>query len=73
MLGNRSVITYAQPSQVDRVARYIHRRRCENGERHERREETGEKMKFSALNIPPPGYKFLNNVIFQEKGYFTNV
>ena len=36
--------------------RNLHRKRCETCERHKRREETGQKMKFSALYIPTPGF-----------------
>ena len=50
---NRPVITYAHRARLIGL-RNLHTKRCE---RHERREETGEKTKFSALYTPSPGFQ----------------
>ena len=59
------------------MLRNLHTKRCENCEHHKRREETGEKTMFSALYIPPRGFKgFVQFCIWQtfhmNEAYWTS-
>ena len=55
-VGNHPVISLMHTWVRWTGLRNLHRKRCENCERHERREETGEKTKFSSLYILAPGF-----------------
>ena len=47
-------------------------KRCATCERHERREDTGEKTKFPALYIPPPGFKDPTIFRLSEYNYYRS-